>query len=86
KNAQTRDQFNLWKAEQIEMYRKCNSDMIRLFLDRKYEEYYIPYDWIELLRQQGYRVVIYGNWHEILEWTQNPEYYANLTYPDIVRI
>ncbi|CAJ0878502.1 9614_t:CDS:2 [Entrophospora sp. SA101] len=54
KNAQTRDQFNLWKAEQIEMYRKCNSDMIRLFLDRKYEEYYIPYDWIGSKKNQLY--------------------------------
>nr|CAG8557556.1 2750_t:CDS:2 [Entrophospora candida] len=31
----------------------------------------------ELLRQQGYRVVIYSQWFKMLEWAHNPEYYLN---------
>ena len=47
KNPQTRDQFNQWRAEQIAMYKRCSSpQMLSYFHNSKYEEYYIPYDWI----------------------------------------
>ncbi|CAJ0879666.1 9412_t:CDS:2 [Entrophospora sp. SA101] len=44
KNPQTRNQFNLWIAEIIAMHRRDNPDMLCFFLNRNYEEYYIPYD------------------------------------------
>jgi hypothetical protein len=52
KNSQTRDQFNLWNAEKIAMYKRCNPSMVYLFLNKKYEEYYIPYDWIGSKKNQ----------------------------------
>ncbi|CAJ0868250.1 18784_t:CDS:2 [Entrophospora sp. SA101] len=68
----------------------------------EYEEYYIPGDWIsfkkhqlqqrlsnhlkELLKEQGYRVVCGRSWYVMVKWIENPDYYANLTYPNIVRI
>ena len=53
KNPQTRDQFNQWRAEQIAMYERCNSpQMLSYFYNSKYEEYYIPYDWIGRKKNQ----------------------------------
>ncbi|CAG8538564.1 6352_t:CDS:2 [Ambispora gerdemannii] len=53
KNPQTRDQFNQWKAEKIAMYKKYNSpQMLSFFHNSKYEEYYIPYDWIGRKKNQ----------------------------------
>jgi len=53
KNPQTRDQFNQWKAEKIAMYKKYNSpQMLSFFHNSKYEEYYIPCDWIGRKKNQ----------------------------------
>ncbi|RIB03539.1 hypothetical protein C2G38_2224775 [Gigaspora rosea] len=46
KNPQTRDQFNQWNTEKIAIYRRCNPNMVSYFINNKYKEYYIPYDWI----------------------------------------
>ncbi|CAJ0912021.1 20999_t:CDS:2 [Entrophospora sp. SA101] len=54
KNPQTRNQFNLWIAEMIAMYRRDNRDMLCFFLNRNYEEYYILYDWMGDKKNQLY--------------------------------
>ena len=53
KNPQTRDQFNQWRDERIAMYKRCNNpQMLSFFHNSKYEEYYIPYDWIGRKKSQ----------------------------------
>ncbi|CAG8581846.1 887_t:CDS:1, partial [Ambispora gerdemannii] len=103
KNSQTRDQFNQWRYERIAMYKRCNNpEMFSFFHNSKYEEYYIPYDWIgrkknqlrgrlynhvlNLLGQQGYRVINSKQWYVMLKWIQNPELYINNKYPPFTRI
>ncbi|CAJ0832895.1 11583_t:CDS:2 [Entrophospora sp. SA101] len=87
-------------SEFIKEYNRYPPDIE--FRIRTYEEYYIPYDWIgskknqlhdrlqnyviELLRQRGYRVVHGNSWYVMVKWIENPDCYANKTYPNIVRI
>ncbi|RIB20511.1 hypothetical protein C2G38_2080591 [Gigaspora rosea] len=51
KNPQTREQFNQWRTKWIEIYKNyymmCSSIIIR-----QYEEYYIPYNWIDSKKSQ----------------------------------
>ncbi|RIB04775.1 hypothetical protein C2G38_2221457 [Gigaspora rosea] len=52
KNPQTREQFDQWRTKWITMYKQCN---LRAPLDiyvRKYEEYYIPDNWIDSKKSQ----------------------------------
>nr|CAG8634095.1 7928_t:CDS:2 [Entrophospora candida] len=93
KYPQTRNQFNLWIAEMIAMYRRDNPDMLCFFLNRNYEEYYIPYDWIgdkkyqlhdrlhkhvvDLLRERGHRIVNPRSWYEMIKWADKPDKYLN---------
>ncbi|RIB05473.1 hypothetical protein C2G38_2219562 [Gigaspora rosea] len=35
------------KFLKIAMYRRCNPNMVSYFINNKYEEYYISYDWID---------------------------------------
>ncbi|CAJ0914857.1 13029_t:CDS:2 [Entrophospora sp. SA101] len=92
KNPQTRDQFNLWIAENLAMYRHYPS-MYNIFRGREYKEYYIPYDWIgdkkyqlnnrlykhvvDLLRERGYRIVNSRPWYEMIKWADKPDKYLN---------
>ncbi|RIB11846.1 hypothetical protein C2G38_2102531 [Gigaspora rosea] len=51
KNPQTREQFNQWCTKWIEIYK--NDYMMRSsIIIRKYEEYYIPYNWIDSKKSQ----------------------------------
>ncbi|CAJ0833577.1 14995_t:CDS:1, partial [Entrophospora sp. SA101] len=47
KNPQTRNQFNLWIAEKLAMYRH-DPAMYNIYRReyKEYKGYYIPYDWI----------------------------------------
>ncbi|CAJ0868181.1 18778_t:CDS:2 [Entrophospora sp. SA101] len=51
KNPQTREQFNQWRTKWIELYK--NDPMMRSsIINRQYEEYYIPYNWIDSKKSQ----------------------------------
>ncbi|CAJ0846800.1 12130_t:CDS:2, partial [Entrophospora sp. SA101] len=47
KNPQTREQFNQWRTKWIELYKQCNLNIPLDIYVREYEEYYIPYNWID---------------------------------------
>ncbi|CAJ0651597.1 2439_t:CDS:2, partial [Entrophospora sp. SA101] len=47
----TREQFNQWRTKWIELYK--NDPMMRSsIINRQYEEYYIPYNWIDSKKSQ----------------------------------
>ena len=51
KNPQTREQFNQWRTKWIELYK--NDPMMRSsIINRQYEEYYIPVNWIDSKKSQ----------------------------------
>jgi len=51
KNPQTREQFNQWRSKWIEIYK--NDPMMRSsIINRQYEEYYIPVNWIDSKKSQ----------------------------------
>jgi hypothetical protein len=52
KNPQTQEQFNQWRIKWIAMYKQSNSSIPVDILVRKYEEYYIPYNWIDSKKNQ----------------------------------
>ncbi|CAJ0863870.1 11123_t:CDS:2 [Entrophospora sp. SA101] len=41
---------------------------------------------LNLLRQQGYRVIYNRQWYVMLKWIQNPELYIDNKYPPFIRI
>nr|CAG8541308.1 12381_t:CDS:2 [Entrophospora candida] len=52
KNPQTREQFDQWRTKSIAMYKQCNLNIPLDIYVREYEEYYIPYNWIDSKKSQ----------------------------------
>src|SRR6185312_2571142 len=51
KNPQTQEQFNQWRTKWIEIYK--NDPMMRSsIINKQYEEYYIPDNWISSKKSQ----------------------------------
>ncbi|CAJ0922685.1 2181_t:CDS:2 [Entrophospora sp. SA101] len=48
----TREQFNQWRTKWITMYEQSNLDIPLDIYVRKYEEYIIPYYWIDSKKEQ----------------------------------
>ena len=100
KNSMTRQQFDLRLAKEIAEYNKYPNRYG--LPEREYKKYYYPFDWIgskknqfrdrlrnhviNLLQQNGYRIINGRQWFEMLKWSQNPDQYLNNGCRDIVRI
>ncbi|CAJ0904665.1 17763_t:CDS:1, partial [Entrophospora sp. SA101] len=48
----TQEQFNQWRTKWIELYKQCNLNIPLDIYVREYEEYYIPYNWIDSKKSQ----------------------------------
>ena len=100
KNPETCDQFKLRIAKEIAEYNKYPNRYG--LPNTHYKEYYYPYDWIgfkkyqlvdrlrnhvvNLLQQNGYRLIGGKPWYVMLQWVENSDQYLNNGCQDFVRI